>query len=190
MKIAVDIDDTILKFYSVFADFCNKEYGADLKETQIGLDFFASLNSKEEVISALKRFIDEGHAYNLKFLEDFQEIFSYLNNEYELVFITSRSYDLREKTKRFLQAHLQGFKSEIYYTQDYPLKRKSFVCRKFDVDILIDDDKTNALDCANNSLKVLLLDKSWNKNVVHENIIRCNDWKEILEEIQRMADGK
>ena len=109
MKLAIDIDDTILGFYREFAEFCNERYGTNLTEKQLGLDFFGSLNSKGEIISALRTFLDEGHGYNLKFFEDFRGIFGKLKEDHDLILLTSRSYDLREKTLEFLRENLEDF---------------------------------------------------------------------------------
>ena len=181
MKIGIDIYDTILSFYEEFAGFCNENYGTQLIAKDFGLDFYGALGSKDKALLVLKRFMEEGHGHALKFFEDFKNIFGKLNENFKVIFITSRSYDLRDKTIKFFKENLEGFDSEIHYSRDYDLKKKSFVCKNFKVDLLIDDHNFNAIDCAENGIKVLLLDKSGNQDCTeHENITRVKDWKEIM----------
>ena len=182
MKIGIDIDDTVLDFYPEFAKFCNENYGKNVTPHELALDFYDVLGSKEEALSILRDFVDAGYGHTLKFFEDFKNIFSKLNENFEIVFITSRSYDFRDKTIEYFKKNLGEFDYKIYYARDYDPKRKSFVCKNFDVDFLVDDLHFNAMDCAENGVKVLLLDKPWNQNCSeHENITRVKDWNEIME---------
>ena len=38
-------------------------------------------------------------------------------------------------------------------------------------------------------LKVLLLDKPWNRKIRHGNVYRCQDWRDILNEVERLEGG-
>ncbi len=190
MKIGIDIDDTILSFYKEFTEFCNFKYNLNLSVTQVGLDFFNSLNSKEEVLLTLKEFIDLGNSHSFNLFEDFKKVFGELDNLFEIVFITSRSYDLREKTKEMLISKLNFPNLEVYYTHDFLVPKKSFVCKQNNVKILIEDDRHNSLDCAKEGIKVLLLDKPWNKNCPsHPNLIKVLNWEEVLEKIKNLKEN-
>lgn len=64
-------------------------------------------------------------------------------------------------------------------------KSKSEICGELGISIFIEDNSSYALDCAKKGIKVLLLDKPWNKNYEkHPNIIKVNSWEEILERLK------
>jgi len=178
MKIGIDIDDTVIGFYEDFAKFLNKKYSKNLTSSYVGKNFLNLFNTKEQVFLEVKEFVKKGLSYELAFFEDFEEVFKELNNSFDLIFITSRSFDERAKTRDFFKK--KGFELDIHYVHDYPEPKKSLVCKRLGVDFLIDDDKKNALDCANNGVKVFLLKKSWNDDCEdHPNIIKIGDWYQV-----------
>ncbi|MFH1608077.1 MAG: HD domain-containing protein [archaeon] len=184
IKIGIDIDDVVLEFYERFANFCNENHGSSIGCVDLGSNFINSLGSKEKTLTALKNFVDEGHAYNLVFIEGFKEIFDDLNKDFDLCLITSRSYDNREQTKTYFKDNIPNFDLDIHYTFDYPECKKSVVCNTIGASIIVEDDSYNALECAQNGIKVFLMDKPWNQNCEHDNIVRVKDWKEIIEKLR------
>ncbi len=185
MKIAIDLDDTVWGFYNPFSDFYFNKSGIRRNEMELASDFWGSIGTKEEGLTILKEFFDSGEGTKLKFFDDFLENFEELKNKFEIVFVTSRSYDLREETKKIITNHL-GVELDIVYTSDYNPNKKSYVCDLLGIDILIDDFPNNALDCAEKGINVLLIDKPWNKKVDHENVYRCEGWKGILSKLNEM----
>ena len=43
----------------------------------------------------------------------------------------------------------------------------------------LEDNPSNAMQLANEGMKVLLIDTNYNKEIEHENIVRVNNWIDI-----------
>ncbi|MDE6034542.1 MAG: hypothetical protein K2G36_01345 [Ruminococcus sp.] len=60
--------------------------------------------------------------------------------------------------------------------------------KRFSADIMIDDRPDISLYLAENGVKVLLFDTSYNKDVSHRNITRVYDWKDVYRKISGFAE--
>ena len=188
MKIGIDIDDTVMSFFPVFTQFCNKKLGKSLSPLDFASDFFKPLG-KEKTILFLERYIQEEHSPSQLVFEDFKEIFPQLNKK-EFSFITSRvnaNEKQREETLKFFKDTFESFKSEIYYTSDKGVKKYEF-CVENKFDLMVEDNLGVARDCVNNGIKVILLDKPWNQGVLPEGIYRVKDWNEAMEVIEEIEN--
>ena len=97
-----------------------------------------------------------------------------------------------ESTINFLKKIFLEKDYEIHFSGDIyeGRKLKDEICNDLNLDLIIEDSPYYSKNCAEKGIKVLLLDKPWNQNCEHENIIRVNNWKEVLEKIKEMGDGK
>ena len=59
-------------------------------------------------------------------------------------------------------------------TRENVQKAKELECH-----IFIEDNPSNAMQLANEGMKVLLIDTNYNKEIEHENIVRVNNWIDI-----------
>jgi uncharacterized HAD superfamily protein len=64
-------------------------------------------------------------------------------------------------------------------SEEHSPEDKLLGCRKYDVDLMIDDKPDVAIHLADDGIKVLLFDTIYNQNVEHPNIIRVYNWHEI-----------
>jgi uncharacterized HAD superfamily protein len=189
MKIGIDIDDTIVDFFEDFLSFCNEDLKINLgMEDLIERGFWNLLGSREKMLNILKKYIDSGRIYERNVFEDFLQVFEELNKE-QIFLITARSYDKPKKTKEFLKSKIKNFNSDIYYSQNHPEGTKLAICNDLGIDFMIEDGPNEAKLCAENGIKVFLLDKPWNRKIFHENIIRVNDWKDFLSKFKEMKNG-
>lgn len=78
-----------------------------------------------------------------------------------------------------------GFRFEdIYYcAEKHAPEDKLAGCRKYSVDLMIDDKPDVVLYLANQGIKVLLFDTLYNQGIDHQNIIRVRDWDDIEKKI-------
>lgn len=114
------------------------------------------------------------------------------NNElYEITarkFVTMKNplgwYSKRVFVK-WLAKHNFHFQDIYFCSEDNSPSDKLRGCRKYDVDIMIDDKPEVALYLAENGVKVLLYDTRYNQGLVHDNITRVYNWKEIYKEIRK-----
>ena len=115
-----------------------------------------------------------------------------LSENNNLYVITARPKEIADTTIRTISQHFPDIFLEVLFSNDFfngsGSKKKSEVCKQFDVELLIEDNRDYALDCAKNGIKVLLLDKPWNKNYFsHTNIIKVNDWYNINYQINNLV---
>lgn len=192
MKIGIDIDEVVVEFVRGYLKLYNQKYNKNIKFEDI---FTYSLwkplgRSKEEVFELADEYYLSESFDKIELVQGAKEGIKELNSISEAVFITSRPNIIKEKTKTFLKQvfpdpNLKIIHSSNSYSQTNG-KTKSEICKNQKIDILIEDDINYALDCADNGIKVILLDKPWNQEKEHKNIIRVKDWDEILEKINEL----
>lgn len=191
MKIGVDIDDVLVSFYNPLMQLLNRKLG-----TNVGLDEvydpqkFHDIFKKEkkEIISILKDLPNLGIYEDLKFIEGAELFVKDLLREHEVIFITSRAEDAEEVTRRFLNKHFSGFKFGLEFSSDAwknKRKEKHEICEENNINLMLEDEKYS-LKCAKKGIRVLLLDKPWNREVEHKNILRVKNWGEIMEEVCKL----
>jgi len=192
MKIGIDIDEVIVKFIDKFLEFYNQKKNTNFKFNDFNTyDFWDIVGgTKEEAIKLVYEFCDSDLIDGLELLENAKEGVDKLNNEHEIIIITARSPKHKEKTFNFFDKYFPGLKEKIIFSRDgYGGKvSKEIICKENNIELMIEDHKNYSLTCAENGIKVLLLDKPWNQNVEHENIIRVNNWNEIINKIEVMKN--
>lgn len=194
LRIGVDLDDTLVNTIDNFVSFCLEKGLSVSKENMSsyycwhdkGLD-----ESKREDLFC--EFNSHELSKNVVFFDLSKESLNSLKKDYNLVLITSRPSKIIDFTRKFIVDHFgEGFFEDIIHSGDANKEKKCKheICLDLGIGILIDDRSYYASNCAQNGIKVLLLDKPWNKDCPeHENIIRVKDWNEILEKIGEMKDS-
>lgn len=188
LRIGIDIDEVVVEYVKHYLKFCevNLERRFLFEEiSQFNLWKVLEI-SREEAFDMAKKFNEENLFLGLNFVEGAKEAIKNLSNHNELFFITSRPPHIKEKTVRFFNGHFSEVDLEIIFSEKLNgnEKSKAQVCNELGIQIMIEDRRKYALDCAENGTKVLLMDKPWNQNCEHENIIRVKNWKEILERLK------
>lgn len=189
MKIGIDIDEVIADFMKHFLEYSNSKNNtsfrlSDIKsyhlwETEIH-------DSKEESVKEVLEFQNSGEFEGVSLIEGVKDVLEKISKTHEIYFITSRPEDIKDKTENFLRKNFPKNKFKVIYSGEiYGGKSKAEICNDFEIPIMIEDNAFYALDCANNGIKVFLLDKPWNKIYEeHPNIIKINHLKEVLEQIK------
>jgi uncharacterized HAD superfamily protein len=106
----------------------------------------------------------------------------------EIVIITARPARWKEKTDAWVKKYLK-IPFKIFYSSDFHKesnKTKAQLCHELGVNVMIEDVEDCAIGCANLNIKVILFDRPWNKKVKHKNIIRVKNWKEAIQEINKI----
>jgi len=194
MKIGVDIDEILAEFVKGYLELYNKKYGKNIKFEDV---FTYSLCeplkiSKQESIKLADEYYGSDDFDNIKLVQGAKEGIKKLNEQHKLIFVTARPNHTKEKTELFLKKILPDVDLDISHSNNLWSKGllKSEVCINKKCDLLIEDTSSNALDCADKGIKIILLDKPWNQGVEHENIIRVYNWGEILGEINKLNSVK
>jgi len=84
-----------------------------------------------------------------------------------------------------IQSDIVISSGDIFFEQG---KTKDKICREMGIDLIIEDNGEHSLNYAKNGIRVLLLDKPWNKGISHENIYRCLNWSDILEKVEDLKN--
>ncbi len=185
IKIGIDIDDVIIEFMKNYLAFINKKNKTDFKWHNIKeyhLWKTEIYNSKEKAIKEMHDFLDSEEFDNLSLLPEVKESIELISNTHEIYFITARPKKIKEKTELFFKKEFPNNNFNVFYSGDiFGGKTKSEICEQIGISIMVEDNLTYALNCANKGIRVFLLDKPWNEHEKkNENIIRVNDWNEIL----------
>lgn len=104
----------------------------------------------------------------------------YLANN--IFFVTAREESLEMLTFSYLnRKNIKFDKLFVLGTHHKVEKAKELKC-----DVFIEDSPYNALELSNAGFKVLLMDTTYNKTILHPNIVRVYDWIDVEEEINHL----
>ena len=188
-KIGFDLDDVVADFFPSFLDFYNRKYGVNFEMSDmISYDIWeiGIGRTREEAVEFIDEFYESERYDRIPFVEGAGEGLDELGRDNELLIITSRLTRYKPKTDRVIKDNFNG-RIGLFYTEDFyggNSKSKADVCDDLGVNYYVEDCYRYALSCADRGIETLLLKKPWNENCKgHENIIRVNDWSEILKEI-------
>jgi uncharacterized HAD superfamily protein len=186
MKIGIDLDDTLSDSRLNMIEFHNKIYGTNFKIEDIKkYNFWENWGGTlETTIDELEKFHKTDYAKNIRPIKDAKEILEKLKKNNELYIITARSNDLKKETEEWVEKYFPDIFSKIYFTNEYShggiKETKKNTCDNLDIDIFIEDNLDFALECAEPSRKVFLIDRPWNQtDKLPSNVNRVYSWKEI-----------
>ncbi len=188
IKIGIDLDEVVADFINKFLEFYNGKYEKNILKEDIKSynlwenDFFGF--DKQGAIQIVDEFYDSELFDEMELIQDATRVIRELSDDFEIFIVTSRPLRFKEKTENFLKNNQILY--EIIYSNEIHnangSKNKADICKELGVNILIDDNKDYAKNCAENNIKVFLLSKPWNSNhEKHENIIKVENWQEILD---------
>ena len=192
MIIGVDLDDVLAESFSSMDDFHNEKYGTSLKkEDHFTFDLTKVWKAtKEECRKRMTEFNHSKHNENIKPIIAAQKGLQILTKKHRVVVITSRMESFRHKTEEWLQKHYGDHNLDVHHANHYyglNEHKKSHICQKLGVDVLIDDCLEYAEECGDENISVLLLDNPWNQTEnLPKNVTRVKDWEDILEKIKDM----
>jgi len=189
-NIVVDIDEILADLLHSFVRWHNAEYGTHY----VWKDFHTyklwdtlDITPVETGIRVGKFFKDEG--LNIKLVKGSKEGIDKISRIARLHVVTGRNENNTILTKSWLDRYFPGKFSSIEFTSHYYKEkpvRKSEICKKLKAKIIIEDDESHIIDCADNGITVIVLDRSWNHNIIHKKIIRVKSWESIVTEIKKL----
>jgi len=189
IKIGIDIDEVVAGFMKCFLEYSNLNYGIQnsLEDiTNYHLWECGIHDSKEESIRKVEEFQDSEYFDKINFVGDSKRGIENISKKHKVYFITSRPEKLKDKTVNFFYSNFpkNGY-SFVFSGEIYGGKTKAQICNELGIKLMIEDNADYALNCAKSGIKTFLLDKPWNNNYEkHENIIKVNNWGEILENLK------
>ncbi|HBI25727.1 MAG: hypothetical protein UT41_C0001G0067 [Candidatus Wolfebacteria bacterium GW2011_GWC2_39_22] len=187
MRIGIDIDDVLADTVNAVCAFHNETYGTCLKRDDfLSYKFWETWGgSKEEAIKKMQIFNEEGCGVTTCPIDGaLRALTSLKNSGYELFAVTARPLHVMKQTEEWIGLYFPDIFSAIKFGNTYGnegiKEKKSSICKSLNIGIIIEDDIDHAVDCAENGIKVILLDCPWNQGELSENVHRVFSWDEAL----------
>jgi len=189
MLIGIDIDEVLVHFFKSYLELFNKRFGENVSvERLYHFHIWEETNvSKEDSLKLSEEFYNSALFHKMDLVEYAVETLEILFKNHKIFFITSRPLDLKEKTHFFLEKLFPNEKINLHFSSGIwseDLETKGEICKKIGIDYMVEDNVLFSNECSKNGIKTFLLNKPWNQNEkIEKNVIRINNWKEILKEI-------
>lgn len=190
MKIGIDVDEVIVHFFKSYLEIFNEKFNEKVSfEELTNFNVWEVTNiSKKDSLKISQEFGRSEKFHQMELVKDSIESIKGLFENHEIFFITSRPLDLKEKTYNFLKKHFPDKEINLHISSgawSSDLETKGEICKRLEIDFMIEDSASFANECSGNGMKIFLLNKPWNKNEdISEEVIRVEGWKEILEHIE------
>ncbi len=114
-----------------------------------------------------------------------------LQQDFEVILITSRSTLLEPMTRRWLTAHFGSHVPEVYFaanSKDTARKSKGELCRELGAFLLIDDNLGHCESALEYNVEAILFGEYGWQHSIPDHIVRCKDWPTVLEYVNGRAE--
>jgi|SRR3989344_5882986 len=201
MKIGIDCDEVLVNLVGPFLEFNRERYGKVVERAGVfSYDFSEVLGiTKDEDYKRFSEFFNSDYVSRILPLEGSQKAIIILSKRNELYVITSRPLSIKDATKKLIESNYGGSFLEIHHTDeitDFTFKKadgkrrtlKVDICKKLNVELMIEDSLDKAISCAEGGINTFLMDTPWNQNgTLPKNIKRVYGWEHILNELNNGA---
>ena len=130
--------------------------------------------------------------------EGCSEVISRLNADgQELYEITARKFVTMKNPlgwyscrmfRKWLERYGISFRDIHYCSESNSPEDKLEGCRRFGIDIMIDDKPEVVYFLAEHGIRVLMFDAPYNQGISGDNIIRVMDWEDVYRKIQTIGE--
>jgi uncharacterized HAD superfamily protein len=189
MKIGIDCDEVIFPLLPNHCIFLNKKYGINLDWNKFTTyNFWEQYNgTKDQAVKDFEDFTATEEFMRTLPIEGSPEGVRELRKLGELYLITSRSDNLADKTREWLDKHFEGLFSKLVFGNtfsygDSQKTPKRQLCRENNIKMLLEDHYDYALDVAQD-IPVILFNRPWNAKYAQENrenITRVKNWEQAV----------
>ena len=191
-RIGVDCDDVLVDFMGGLIDWHNQNYGTQLaKKGFADGSTISSLTgiSWEEGTERVMKYIQllNAGSTDLNIIPGSRDVLNYLQKQgFNLSLVTARTTYSQDATLNEVRIKFPGTFNEVYFSinkkldANAPRISKAQICKEKSLEIIIEDNSRNALECADAGIYVLLFDQPWNQKCPeHPNIKRVRSWAEV-----------
>lgn len=194
MKIGVDIDEVLGELLRLFIELHNTENSTRIRVEDI-LDYsIAKLFgcTQQEIDRKIERFFKSGYGNKILPVDGAAEAIQNLARDHELIVISARPTWFKQQTVHWLDTHFPGAFSEFHFVDEISMEAdasaKAEMCRRLNIDVMVEDSHKNAHACSTFVDKVFLLDRPWNRTDVLGNVLRVSAWDEVVQGIKLMEN--
>lgn len=191
MKIAVDLDDVLCSFIAEFLKWYNPQHNTNWEFSDV-VDYhwpnFMHTTVDQAIKDVHEFFLSEGFA-NLPLIPGAAEFVRQLANQNELYIITARQYVAEAITYTYLEKNFPGVFRGVLFANHYsmdgsPARTKGELCEQAGCELIIDDDGRHTGALLAHNIKMVLMDKPWNKNdQLPAGVVRAYNWEDVLSAI-------
>ncbi|KAI7843161.1 hypothetical protein COHA_003145 [Chlorella ohadii] len=181
------------RFLHSLNQFCHDEYDMRYSVSDYWVYDFAKIwqCSQDHSNNLVHEFFESHHfAAGIEAIPGAYDSLARLRGGCNLMVVTSRQHCIQEPTLEWLERHFPQIFSEVHFGNHFALegasRKKSEICRAIGAEVLIDDNPSYAVECAQAGIHVLLYDWDhgypWSKTAdgpVHPRITRVRDWMEV-----------
>jgi len=183
LRIGLDIDGVVSDSYSVWVEEINRYFGTNIKELKNSCDMHLDFGVTWE---EMEKYFVENIAHLLTIPEPIkgakEGIEKLLSLGHEIIYVTARTPGDKDYTLRWMAKH--GIPQVEIYFAGYTSKAEYALERK--IELFVEDDFNNAIAIAKAGIPVLLMDASYNQGEMPAKVIRCQDWNQILKEVENI----
>jgi uncharacterized HAD superfamily protein len=192
MKIAIDIDEVVVGFVNKYMEFIEtKGFRRVDFEDVISFDLGNLFGIDRDLDRELLNEFNKSRYFGeVEFIDGARDGVCFLRDNHDICFITARPVDVSKKTRDFIMNEFNILGDKVIFSGDNfgGNKRKDEICKDLGIKLIIEDNGSHSIVYAENGLKVLLLDKPWNRKFEHENIFRCFSWDDVLVKVEELRN--
>lgn len=191
MIIGVDLDEVLVPTTSLHCRFLNRKYGFHLKQRDVvHYDFWDIYGGTRE--EAIRDFMEFSITRAFRHMKPYVGAVKGVKQLREigvLHVITSRPDYLKQDTERLIREYFNGYFAGIDNGNHFSFEGESVtkreLCRRNNIDLLVDDNERYALEVSQD-IPVILLAKPWNSPQTG-NITRVGNWRGIVSQARKLA---
>ena len=195
MKIGVDCDGVLTDLSAYIFDCGEHYFGHEVIDTKpYNVSDIFQCSEKEEFRFWLRYFFPycKKRPPRPGAVEVVNQLYAQGHQLYEItarMFVTKKNplgWYSRRMFLNWIKQYGFPFENIYFCAEERAPADKLSGCRKYAVDLMIDDKPDVALYLANHGIRVLLFDTLYNQGIEHKNITRVYHWKDVEKIIVRL----
>lgn len=190
-RVLVDIDGVLANYYKGFAKYLNKKYKTNLdvdrEPNEYDMLGWGTNLSQQALDDASKQWIVEDGFRKLQAYKNTKNFMSKLSSMSEIYLVTARIGDFNinftDKIKsKIVKDTIKWLNAcDIKYEKLYFADDKIKFCKKYKINIMIEDRLSTAKRGAENKIVVFLVNRCWNKNSIKNSYLKnVHSYNEII----------
>lgn len=183
LNICIDIDGTITDAY-YWLKPCNEYFNTNITESQVTEYYIHEALGVE--LAEYEKFYEKNkfklHAEQ-KLRPAAKDVITELGLYHNIYFVTARDKSLTMLTHRYLRKNGIPYDGLFVLGSHYKVDK----ARELNCSIFIEDNYDNAIQLSDSGFKVILIDTTYNRRPINENITRVHNWNQIYAILEKLS---